>query len=63
MSNKPVVETAWMFCRECKNFDDGSYPDRPCSGRAFDFVVKDDVKFMNECNYSFDESLTGKAKT
>lgn len=52
-----IKETAWMFCRECKNFDGGEYPNRPCSGKAFDFVVKDDVAFMDECGYEFDESI------
>lgn len=53
----PDKLTAWMFCRECKKFDNGEHPDRPCSGKAFDFAVKDDVKFMDGCGYEFDESL------
>ena len=54
---KTDKETAWMFCRECKKFDNGEYPDRPCSGKAFDFVVKDDIKFMAECGYEFDGKI------
>ena len=34
-------ETAWMYCRECDKFDDGMYPKRPCSGKAFDYEIKD----------------------
>jgi len=48
-----MKETAWMFCQECKKFDkDGT---GLCSGRPFDFTVEDDVKFMDECGYEFDE--------
>jgi hypothetical protein len=53
MKDKNVILTAWMFCRECDKLDDGTGK-RPCSGKAFDFVVKDDVEFMKNCNYNFD---------
>jgi len=55
--NKTDKLTAWMFCRECARFDNGEHPDRPCSGKAFDYEVKNDVEFMLECDYEYDESL------
>jgi len=36
-----MTETAWMYCRECDKFDDGEHSERPCSGKAFDYEIKD----------------------
>lgn len=59
-TNRDIL-TAWMFCRECDKFNGGEHPERPCSGKPFDFVVQNDVKFVQSCNYNFDgEKLLGE---
>lgn len=48
-------ETAWMYCRECDKFNDGEHPERPCSGKAFDYEIKDGKPPCE--NYYFDNKI------
>ena len=50
-----ITETAWMYCRECNKFDNGEHPDRPCSGKPFDFEI---VNGIPPCErYEYDKRL------
>ena len=53
MANK-WDETAWMYCRKCKQYDTGEDDTKPCSGTPFDYPIHDGKPPCE--NYRFDKT-------